>query len=277
MNNIDTMIKKDVEYSTSDGFVIRGSLTIPEKPKAFVVLMHGITVNRDEYLNFYVEFSDYLSKKGIASLRFDFRGHGKSKGTSQDVSVIGEILDIKASIKHVRKYWSKKIGVIASSFSAGPAIMCSTQLASQIQYLALIAPVLDYEKTFLNPKTDWAKESFTTDALNNLDENGYLLLDENFKLSPKLIEEFRTIKPYEFLRDLKMPIVLIHGDRDSMVPYAVSAKYSKLNKHIRFARLRNADHGFPDHDDELGQNHNSQSNKLKIFQLVENLSLKIEK
>ena len=64
-----------------------------------VILMHGIFSSKD-----YVPMPSIakgLAKAGIASIRFDFNGHGKSEGRMQDMTIEKEIADAMAVYEYV--------------------------------------------------------------------------------------------------------------------------------------------------------------------------------
>ena len=56
-----------------------------------VMLCHGFTANRNNGL--LCGIADELEKQGIASIRFDFNGHGESEGDFQQMTVLNEIED----------------------------------------------------------------------------------------------------------------------------------------------------------------------------------------
>lgn len=259
---------KRISYKSVDGTRLVGVLNLPPQPRGFALMMHGMAVDKDEWQGFYADMAMELSRQGIGSLRFDFRGHGESGGTSLDVSIIGEILDVEASLGKLREYWKRKVAFIATSLGAGPALITASKLEREVGSVVLIAPVLDYTLTFLRPRTEWARASFHAEAFRTMKRKGYLLLNGEFKLSPRLIEEFRWIRPYEALSSLEVPILLIHGDKDSMVPFSVSKKYFDANRGSKFVVLRHADHGFADYGDDEGESEKSLANKARIFKEV---------
>ena len=59
-----------------------------------VILMHGIFSSKD--YNPMPALAKGLDRAGIASIRFDFNGHGKSEGRMQDMTVEKEIADALA-------------------------------------------------------------------------------------------------------------------------------------------------------------------------------------
>ena len=165
---------KRVEYTTSDGFRLVGRLSTPERasPRGWAVMAHGILETKDEYGGFYVDIADALASRGVGSLRFDFRGHGESSGTTMDISVVGDVIDLKTTIAQVPLREGQRVALIGTSFGAGPSILATSEFPSRVSCLVLIAPVLDYARTFLQPTTPWALQSFTPAALAELDERG---------------------------------------------------------------------------------------------------------
>ena len=63
-----------------------------------VMLMHGFTGNKEQDL--LTTIADNLEAQGIASIRFDFNGHGASEGAFQDMTVLNEIEDAKKVYAH---------------------------------------------------------------------------------------------------------------------------------------------------------------------------------
>ena len=65
-----------------------------------VILMHGIFSSKD-YIPM-TQLAKGLAKAGIASVRFDFDGHGKSEGRMQDMTIEKKLADAQLSGKVVR-------------------------------------------------------------------------------------------------------------------------------------------------------------------------------
>ncbi len=70
------MKREEFIIKTEDGIDISCKKDIPENPRAIVVIVHGFA----EHLERYNYFAQKLYEAGIASYRFDNRGHGKSLG-----------------------------------------------------------------------------------------------------------------------------------------------------------------------------------------------------
>lgn len=260
--------EQKVRYRSEDGLHLSGVFNRPPSTKHFALMAHGITMDKNEWNNLHFKIANDLSNQAIGSFRFDYRAHGESEGEMRDMTVVGEYLDVKSSVKQIKQVWKKKIAIVASSFGAGSSILYAALHPANISCLVLLNPVIDYNATFLNPTVDWAKESFNRLGFKHLEEKGFLLLDGKYELGAKLIAEFELVKPYEFLKSLKCPVLTIHGDKDSMVPYKVSKKYGAPNKRSKFITIKNAEHGFVDWDDEEGVTLLSSQNQAQVTKLI---------
>lgn len=230
--------EKKIYYYTSDGIKIsaRISRSVKKNPVGNVVMTHGLNNDMDEDGSF-VKLSTTFNKKGYNTLRFDFRGHGSSTGKTEDVTIRGELIDLETSIKEFEKISGirSKYIIIASSFGAVSSILYTSKNEKKIEKLVLWNPVLDFNKTFLEAITPWGKTFFNKTGYEKLRTKGYITIPKtDFRISKKLVEEFRVIKPYKLLTKFKLPILTIHGTGDTAVPYEVSKKYGTPNNLSKF-------------------------------------------
>jgi uncharacterized protein len=110
--------------NTIDSIVLAGTLTLPEKEGNFpaVILISGSgPQNRDEELFGHKPFlvlADYLTKNGIAVLRYDDRGTAESTGDFKEATTMDFATDVEFAIKYLqtRKEINKNhIGLIGHS------------------------------------------------------------------------------------------------------------------------------------------------------------------
>lgn len=263
-------VMEEFRLHTLDGYHIAAVLTRADSSDV-VIWTHGISVDKDEYLGFFRDGAQWLARKGITSIRFDFRGHGGSSGSSLDFSIVGQNLDTRAVIEFVQQEFSgrARIHVVGASFGAAPAIFAAARYSDTIESVALISPVLSYVRTFLKPETEWAKELFSDDQLRALYNSGRLYLDSTFCIGPRLVEEMWIIRPDTELRHLSQRVLAIHGNRDSMVPFDATVQACRGLEHVVFVTLQGADHGFMQEGDEEGLTPQSLANKEAIFRKLE--------
>lgn len=108
---------------TSPDAVLAGTLTIPEGATSStpaVVLVSGSGLqNRDEELFEHKPFAviaDYLARNGIASLRYDDRGYGMSKGDNGSATTADYASDAEAVARYLRESGRfSKIGLVGHS------------------------------------------------------------------------------------------------------------------------------------------------------------------
>lgn len=220
-------------------------------PRGTVVLAHGITVDKDESgdtvngVGAFVELADCLEQASYNVLRFDFRGHGESGGRQEDMTIAGELLDLTASVAAARQRWGgTRLALVAASFGAVSAVLYAAYgRAHDLACLVLWNPVLDLRQTFLEPALPKPQLFFNAQGFAHLEAHGYLLLD-CFRVGRCLVEEMRRLEPFAHLPHVACPVLTLHGQRDSYVPFAVAQAHALCNPHSRFVPLPEADHGF---------------------------------
>ena len=95
-----------------------------------VILMHGIFSSKD--FNPMPALAKGLAAEGIASIRFDFDGHGKSEGRMQDMTVEKEIADARAIWDYVTTLpYVDRIGLLGHSQGGVIASMTAGRLAAE--------------------------------------------------------------------------------------------------------------------------------------------------
>jgi len=129
------------------GITLAGTLTLPKKEGNYpaVILITGSGAqNRDEELLGHKPFlvlSDYLTKKGIAVLRYDDRGTGAStgsftKGTTNDFAT-----DVQAAFEYLKtrkEINKKKIGLMGHS-EGGTIAPIVANANADVAYIVLLA------------------------------------------------------------------------------------------------------------------------------------------
>ena len=141
-------LAKEVSYENKKaGITLAGTLTMPKTGGPFpaVMLITGSGAeDRDETVFGHRPFlvlADYLTRRGIAILRVDDRGVGKSTGstaksTSQDFA--GDVLSGVEYLKSLKEINPKQIGLLGHSEGGIIAPMVATQ-SSDVSFIVLMA------------------------------------------------------------------------------------------------------------------------------------------
>lgn len=231
-------------FRSADGIRLSATWCAAEAPSGKAIVMaHGITGVREEG-GLFTTLAERLASHGISSLRFDYRAHGRSEGEQERMTIAGETADLRASVGWIRAHGCVPAGIVAASFGAVSACEYLAQGDPDVRCLALLNPVLDVRQTFLEPVCAWPRASFNAAGFEHLQRHGFLWLDGHFKIGRDLVAEMARVAPGERLRELATPVLTIHGDADTCVPYAVSRDVGAPNPGSRFLTIAGADHGF---------------------------------
>ena len=153
---------------------LAGTLTEPRGagpfPAALLVAGSG-PHDRDETISGHKPFlvlADYLTRKGIAVLRYDKRGMGKSTGSEEDATTADFAADAEAAIAYLKtrkEIDPRRIGVIGHSEGAMIAPMLAAESNDVAWIVLLAAPATTGEQTMLRQSQLIAKASGLSDDL----------------------------------------------------------------------------------------------------------------
>ncbi len=243
-------MEEKIYFKNSDGLKLCGILTKPNKEtEKCIILCHGITVTKEED-GIFTELAKKLADNGFTVFRFDFRGHGESEGNSIDLTVTGEKKDLEAAIKFLQNSGYEDFGITVASFGGGAVSLFVAENKNLIKAIVFWNAVIDYH-SILQPELPWPKENFGEEAMKNLKSQGYIEIgSRKFKVGEALFAELRQIEPLKEIQNLEIPMLFIHGDKDSYVPYEDSVRYSKLFKNAKLETIKGGEHGFHDNKKE---------------------------
>ncbi len=139
---------EEVSYiNEADKLSLSGTLTLPktEGPHGVVILISGSgPQNRDEELMGHKPFwvlSDYLTRQGIAVLRYDDRGVGKSTGNFTGATSLDFSRDVMAGIAYLKtrkEIDASKIGLVGHSEGGLIAPMVASE-SKDVSFIVLLA------------------------------------------------------------------------------------------------------------------------------------------
>lgn len=105
---------------TLDGLRLEGTVVTPEAAvDSAALLVHGGGVTREEG-GFFARLAEGLADAGIASLRYDLRGHGASEGRPEESSLAAHLNDIRVARQHLAQATGAAgTSLIGASFGGG--------------------------------------------------------------------------------------------------------------------------------------------------------------
>jgi fermentation-respiration switch protein FrsA (DUF1100 family) len=204
---------QDVHIRTSDGETLHGWWLDHPEPRAQVIFWHGNGGN----LSLWLDVPAALRRHGFSVLAVDYRGYGASTGAPSEKGVY---LDADATVRDFHRrfrrpgvpvlYWGRSIGstVAAASLSAG-----------RPDGLILESPMPDARSVLRGNPILWALS---------------FLSSYRFSTSG-------------FLERYDGPLLVIHGDADSIIPYEAGRRVFAAAPTSRktFVTIAGADHNDP--------------------------------
>ena len=188
-----------------------------------VILMHGIFSSKD-----YPPMPNIaraLAKQGIASIRFDFDGHGKSEGQMVDMTIAYELGDARAVWNYAASL-TYVTGISLLGHSQGGVIASMTAGSEGIrpESLILLAP-----GSVIKEATQGGH--FFGNSFDPKDPPEYIKCFHHFKLGRNYLLQTQDLDIYGVSGNYQGPVCIIHGNRDGIVPLWCSEKYDAIYEH----------------------------------------------
>ena len=193
---------------TTDGERLRAWLIPHRQPRAFVIYFHGNGAN----LSNWTPIVCAIAGQGYSVLAFDYRGYGLSTGTPTEK---GLYRDVDAIVDHVWTrgqpagtviYWGRSLGVSMAAYAA---------TRHRPAGLILESGFPDTRSLFRAPSP-----------------MALLALFSSYRFPAT-----------EYLRAVKIPTLVMHGDADSVIPYDRGrALYERIEGPKQFFTISGGDH-----------------------------------
>lgn len=234
-------IMEEYNYLLVDGIKISYCYTHYDANNKLVFLLHGFGSDMDERGN-YKELASKLLECKMDSIRFDYPGHGESTGNSEDFTIINGIHIIEALLKI---YPYDDLSFVGTSYGGGLAAIYSWRHG--VNRMVLWSPLLDSYHNVIEPENHFCKEFLGDEALKSIKERGYAIFGVNGKKINMNVFNDAMKYPCAIKEDMNVnKILILHGDKDLLVPYNQSARVSLLNNKISLELISGGSHCFYD-------------------------------
>jgi len=233
-----------------DGTALVADVMTPPRASRGVVFVHGGGGTRHEG-GFFDRLAPGLADAGVASLRFDLRGHGESAGRPEDVTLAGVGNDIRAALGDLASRISaERISVLGASFSGGVCASLAARHGGLLDRLVLFNPLLDYKKRFIDDKDHWQDDHLDATGAERLTADRYIAHSPTFRLGTALLNEVFWWDTRAALPLITAPTLVVHGTKDTFIPIESSrTAMSALTCVHELVELDGAQHGLAVHDD----------------------------
>jgi hypothetical protein len=228
-------------YFDIQGQFIAGTLHLPEGegPWPGVIFCHGFSGDKVESHFIFVETARALERRGIASLRFDFRGSGESDGEFVDMTPGSEIADARRALDVLAEQPetdAARLAVLGLSLG-GLVAACAAARDGAVSGLVLWSAVADLAEVF-EERHESAPER------KALQRQGYYDYGAH-RIGEGFVESVRRVDPLEELASWGGPALLVHGSEDGSVPVEHAGRYERaLSGETTVHIIEGADHTY---------------------------------
>ena len=213
----------------------------PGEKCPMVIFCHGFSGRKEGPL--FELVADTLQAHGIASIRFDFNGHGESEGEFVDMTVPNEIEDAKKVVEYVRDLrYVSSVAVAGHSQGGVVASMLAGQLSEELGEPAFKAVVLMAPAAVL--RDDAIRGNTMGKQYDPFDTGEYVELWGGMKLGAEYIRTAFSLPIYETAAKYQGSALIIHGTADRVVPYTYGERFHQIWPNSELVIQEYYDHGF---------------------------------
>ncbi len=198
-----------------------------------VIFSHGYNGTLDNFKR----YVDFLAKLGIGTVRYDFCGGAvcsKSSMATTDMTVLTEKQDLEAVFDTVAGWErtdSDRLFLFGESQGGLVSALAADGLEERLRGLALLYPALCIEEHWMER---FQKEE---DIPEKVDFMGMLL-------GRKFFTSLRGLDTFSHIGRFRGPVLIMHGDKDEMVPLSYSERAAELYPDASLKVFPQEGHGF---------------------------------
>ena len=233
-----------VAYRTADGMTIPSIVTWPvgseEENLPLIVLPHGGPHETDK-LGF-DWMAQYFANRGYLVIQPNFRG---STGFGQDFEDAGrgewggkmqdDLTDGVTALVKAGYVDPEQVCIVGASYGGYAALAGAVFTPELYQCVVAIAPVSDLNRMLSEEKRQRGKNHWVVSYWEDVMAEGDARRNK-----------LRSISPVNFAENVVAPILLIHGDDDTVVPYSQSTRMrnalKRADKQVELVKLKGEDH-----------------------------------
>ena len=212
-------------------------LLINKKSQITVVFFHGFM--SDMIGKKPIAIENFCKKQKLDFLKFEYSGHGQSSGKFTDGNISKWTNDAKSLIRSKTKK-SQNLIFVGSSMGSWIALNLFSYFKKKLKAFIGIASAPEFLEELMWKKFNRKiKKIIMTKKIYHLDHGEY-----SYPLTKQLILDGRKNKILNNKINLNIPIVLLHGKKDEIVPLKVSRNILKICRKSKkkFIKIKNGDH-----------------------------------
>ncbi len=232
-----------VQFENDEGRQLSGTLDMPKTPvAAYALFAHCFTCTHN--LKSATNISRSLTEAGIAVLRFDFTGLGRSEGEFADTNFSSNVADLLAAVRFLENEYAAPSILLGHSLG-GTAVL---QAAASVDSAVAVA-------TIGSPADPAHVQHLFGDAGEELESSGQADVSiggRPFTVKKQFLDDLEQHDLYASVGKLRKALLIMHAPLDEIVEIDNAATLYAAAKHPKsFASLDRADHLLSNNADSL--------------------------
>ncbi len=259
------MVAEKGEFTVRDGITLRTRRWVADSPKGRIVLVHGLA----EHSGRWEHVGDFLAGRGYEVLSYDWRGHGESEGPRGHADTFEHMVDdleelfasVPSDVPRII-YGHSMGGLISATYAVSDRpqpdayVLSAPALAATLPApLRLAAKLLPKVAPKLRLKSPIEGSHLSRDpaVAEKYFADPLLQLPNTAQFGNEALTTMD--KTRSRLHEIRVPVLVVHGAEDELVPPAASAPLAAVPtvKRRLFAGLRHEIHNEPEQDQVLGE------------------------
>ncbi len=228
------MPTRDLVFSNGRGQVLAGRLDLPVAgpPRAYALFAHCFTCGKD--LRAARRLADELGAHGIATLRFDFTGLGRSEGDFGETSFTTNLDDLVAAASALEDEVGRGPSLLIGHSLGGAAVLHAATRIPSSRAVAVIGAPADPEHV---RRLVVGEEAIRRDGVAEVSIGG-----RPFRIGAEFLDSLGG-RGMDVVGALRRALLVLHSPTDRIVGIENAARIYGAAKHPKsFVSLDGADH-----------------------------------
>ena len=225
------MSVEDLSFMNARGERLAASVHRPDRATDLgAIVCHGMLSSRASAKH--IGLCRELARRGVLAIRFDFAGRGESEGDSAQITYERQVEDLEAAVARLRREASI-VALVGSSMGGAAALLyaardrdvrCVVGIAAVGKPSVVLSGIIGDQTTFER----WRRD-------------GVIIL-EGQRIGWCLAQSSARTDVLAAARALHRPVLLLHGERDDVVPIDQAEALAEAAETSRLEVIIGGDH-----------------------------------
>ncbi|MEL7297755.1 MAG: bifunctional alpha/beta hydrolase/OsmC family protein [Pseudomonadota bacterium] len=228
------MRSESVSFSNREGLTLQGSIDWPATPhRAVALFAHCFTCTSN--LRATRHLSEALTRRGIAVMRFDFTGLGRSEGEFSETTFTSNVTDLVDAANWLAERQLAPAILVGHSLGGTATLLAASEIDSAVAVATIGSPADAAHVTHL-----------FSDQQDDIKRDGkaeVMLAGRPFVIGRALVDDLQQHPLHDSLHRLRKALLIMHAPMDATVEVSNAQTLFEQALHPKsFVSLDSADH-----------------------------------